>query len=1001
MSLRDYTRKRRFDQTPEPAEDAAATAHRQPIFVVQLHHVSSRHYDFRLEADGVLKSWAVPKGPSLRAGEKRLAVQVEDHPLAYAGFEGDIPQGQYGAGHVQVFDHGTWHCDGDALAALDAGKLDFDLQGDKLRGGFAPVRTRLRGRQPQWLLIKRDDAHAADLDADALVADSDATAQAIETPSAAAAPARRAKASRRRRTPAEALVTEKSASASRPRASAATQAHWRTRALALPGARDAACPTGLRAQLTLLRAEAPDGAQWLHEIKWDGYRLLTDLVDGQAQLRSRNDQAWTDSFAEVATAVQALPVRDARLDGELVVLDAQGRSDFSALQRAIDGTARQPLRYLVFDLLGVAGVDLRATPLLERKQLLRALLGETPGTLAYSAHVIGRGPEVFAASADKGWEGIVSKRADAPYRGGRSADWVKTKHEDSDEFVVVGYTDPKGARSGFGALLLAQLDGTQLRYVGRVGTGFDSALLGEITAQLQALHSPQPTLELPAHIPGRPRDVHWVRPVLIAEVAFRGWAKQGLLRQAAFKRLREDKPMSDLGGDRATPGKSRGARTRTAAAAAGKASRAAATRTAAVSAGGSAAKPGKAGKSSTAADVSTPSRVAKQRVTPAASSAAKPGKPGKSSAAATGNASPRVAKRGAVSAASASSAAKSGKRSVSSESAASGKPAAPAKAASSKTARAPGMSSAKETSTAPAAPSTRKAKALASAAPDGVAITHPERVVFPAAGISKGDVAAYYRAVAPLVLPEIARRPLSLLRCPDGAAGMCFFQKHEGRHLGAHIKAIPLKQKSGTEDYLYIEDVAGLLELVQMNTLELHPWGARVDDPEHPDRLVFDLDPGDGVAWTQVVAAAREIRSKLRAAGLESAVRLSGGKGLHVVVPIMPQASWDQARDFCEAFAQALATQAPERYVATMSKAKRHGVIFVDWLRNGRGNTSVCSWSLRARAHATVAVPLRWEELGKLSGPDAFPLDKAVQRAKRQRNDPWAEVLALKQVLPG
>ncbi|WP_407460718.1 non-homologous end-joining DNA ligase [Xanthomonas campestris pv. raphani] len=968
MSLRDYTRKRRFDQTPEPAGDAAATAHRQPIFVVQLHHASSRHYDFRLEADGVLKSWAVPKGPSLRAGEKRLAVQVEDHPLAYAGFEGDIPQGQYGAGHVQVFDHGTWHCDGDALAALDAGKLDFDLQGDKLRGGFALVRTRLRGRQPQWLLIKRDDAHAADLDADALVADSDATAQAIETPSAAAAPARRAKASRRRRTPAEALVTEKSASASRPRASAATQAHWRTRALALPGARDAACPTGLRAQLTLLRAEAPDGAQWLHEIKWDGYRLLTDLVDGRAQLRSRNDQAWTDSFPEVATAVQALPVRDARLDGELVVLDAQGRSDFSALQRAIDGTARQPLRYLVFDLLGVAGVDLRATPLLERKQVLRALLGETPGTLAYSAHVIGRGPEVFAASADKGWEGIVSKRADAPYRGGRSADWVKTKHEDSDEFVVVGYTDPKGARSGFGALLLAQLEGRQLRYVGRVGTGFDSALLGEITAQLQALHSPQPTLELPAHIPGRPRDVHWVRPVLIAEVAFRGWAKQGLLRQAAFKRLREDKPMSDLGGDRATPGKPRGARTRMAAAAAGKASRAVATRTAAASAGGSAAKPGKASKSSTAA---------------------------------TGNASPRVAKRGAVSAASASSAAKSGKRSVSGESAASSKPAAPAKDASSRAARTPGTSSAKKTSTAPAAAPTRKAKAPASTAPDGVAITHPERVVFPAAGISKGDVAAYYRAVAPLVLPEIARRPLSLLRCPDGAAGMCFFQKHEGHHLGAHIKAIPLKQKSGTEDYLYIEDVAGLLELVQMNTLELHPWGARVDDPEHPDRLVFDLDPGEGVAWTQVVAAAREIRSKLRAAGLESAVRLSGGKGLHVVVPIVPQASWDQARDFCEAFAQALATQAPERYVATMSKAKRHGVIFVDWLRNGRGNTSVCSWSLRARAHATVAVPLRWEELGKLSGPDAFPLDKAVQRAKRQRNDPWADVLALKQVLPG
>ncbi|MCE4302261.1 DNA ligase D [Xanthomonas hortorum pv. vitians] len=918
MSLHDYNAKRRFDQTPEPAGETPARASKQPIFVVQLHHASSRHYDFRLEADGVLKSWAVPKGPSLRVGEKRLAVQVEDHPLSYASFEGDIPQGHYGAGHVDVFDHGHWHCEGDALAALDAGKLEFELQGTLLRGGFALVRTQMRGGKPQWLLFKRTDAYATDLDADALVAQQAAGASDVATSATRAKTASvttRGKTSRAQRVPPDAIAETSTVTSKRVRSGRAGSKQWRTRALALDGARDTPCPTELRAQLTLLREQAPEGERWLHEIKWDGYRLLADMVDGNVQLRSRNDQAWTQRFPEVVRALQALPVRDARLDGELVVLDAQGRSDFSALQRALDGSVTQPLRYIVFDLLGVAGVDLRGTPLLQRKQLLRELLGDQPGTLAFSDHVIGHGPEVFAASAGTGWEGIVSKLAEARYREGRSADWVKTKHANSDEFVVVGYTDPKGARSGFGALLMAQRDGKTLRYVGRVGTGFDDALLGKITTLLQALHSETATLELPTHIPGRPRDVHWVRPVLIAEVAFRGWAKEGLLRQAAFKRLREDKPMSELGGDRAVPG-----------------------------------KPRAANRSGDATRAIAPAR--KTATKKAAKTTAEPS---------TRTASKRV-------------------RSTASKTTAISKTAA-SKSRASKSAASKSTAS-KSTST------------------DGINITHPERVVFPAVGISKGDVADYYRAVAPLVLAEIARRPLSLLRCPDGTGGECFFQKHEGRHLGAHIKAIALKQKSGTEDYIYVEDAAGLLELVQMNTLELHPWGAQIEDPEHPDRLVFDLDPGDDVSWPDVVAAARDIRAKLRSAGLESAVRLSGGKGLHMVVLIVPEAGWEQARDFCEAFAQALATHTPDRYVATMSKAKRHGVIFVDWLRNGRGNTSVCSWSLRAREKATVAVPLRWEELGKISGPDAFPMDKALQRAKRQRADPWESVLALQQYLP-
>jgi len=282
----------------------------------------------------------------------------------------------------------------------------------------------------------------------------------------------------------------------------------------------------------------------------------------------------------------------------------------------------------------------------------------------------------------------------------------------------------------------------------------------------------------------------------------------------------------------------------------------------------------------------------------------------------------------------------------------------------------------------------------------GVSISHPERVVYPAAGLTKGEVAAYYHAVARWILPEIARRPLSLLRCPDGIDGECFFQKHQGRNLGKHVRTVPLRQQSGVEDYLYVEDEAGLLELVQMNALELHPWGACVGDPEHPDQLVFDLDPGPGISWSHIKRAAREIRDGLAARGLESFARLSGGKGLHVVVPLRPKADWDAAREFSDAFAHELAERRPDRYVATMSKAKREGVIFIDWLRNGRGNTSVCSWSLRAREAAAVAMPLRWEELARVAGPQAFPLRKAMQRAARLKAHPWGDWRKSRQTLP-
>jgi bifunctional non-homologous end joining protein LigD len=849
MSLQEYRRKRRFGETPEPDDERRGAVARRPIFVVQLHHASARHYDFRLEADGVLKSWAVPKGPSLRVGEKRLAVEVEDHPLSYATFEGDIPEGHYGAGHVDVYDHGTWACDGDPLEAIAAGKVDFVLHGSRLKGGWKLVRTNMKGKQHQWLLIKRDDEEARDTDADSLLEE--------------AVPPKRTS-TKTVKTIKSTTTTKTSSSRSsrttrtiKPVARRNADARCAKRALSLEHARDKPYPHDFKPQLTDHRDTAPDGETWLHEIKWDGYRLLADVRDGVVALRSRNGLNWTEDFPEVVQAIQALPVTDLRLDGELVVLDAQGRSDFTGLQKVIDGTARQPLRYVVFDMPGVAGVDISRAPLLERKTLLKDLLGDTPGTLAYSDHVFDHGPAVFEASGKAGFEGIISKRVDAPYVNARSPSWVKVKHENTDEFLVVGYTDPKGSRSGFGSLLMAAPDKGGLRYVGRVGTGFDDAKLAAMHRQLKALDTDKAAVELPSHVPFKASSVHWVNPALVAEVAFRGWAKEGLLRQASFKRLREDKTAKELG---------------------------------------------------------------------AAASAA------------------------------------------------------PAKAA--KATKAPA-----------------KAKAPDRDA-DGVNISHPERVVFAKARLTKGDVADYYRQMARWILPEVARRPMSLLRCPDGVDKPCFFQKHHGTGLGDAVEAIPLEQKSGREDYLYIEDTEGLLQLVQMNTLELHPWGASVDDPEHPDRLVFDLDPGEGVTWAAIKAAARDVRDRLQEIGLESFVRLSGGKGVHVVVPLTPKADWAQAKDFCESFAQAMAEHAPDRYVATMSKAKRTGVIFIDWLRNARGATSVCSWSLRARPSAGVAVPLRWEELGRVTAADAFPLPKALQRAQKLKKDPWEGIDQVKQVLP-
>ncbi|KQZ67764.1 MULTISPECIES: DNA ligase D [unclassified Lysobacter] len=814
MSLRDYARKRRFGQTPEPEAQAQARRGRAPIFVVQLHHARARHYDFRLEVDGVLKSWAVPKGPSLRAGERRLAVEVEDHPLAYASFEGDIPQGHYGAGHVDLFDRGTWSAEGDPLERIGAGKLEFELDGERLHGRYTLVRTRPSGRQPQWLLIKRSDRYARDIDADGLL---EGSAKPVRT--------------RVQAKPKPPAAKKKAAA----KAAARTAGkRWKTRAVACAGARVATMPDRVELQLATLRMTAPVGEDWLHEVKWDGYRMLGYGRRGAVRLESRNALDWTERLPRLIAALGELPAAQFIVDGELVALDADGRSDFARLQRELERGDNDDLRLVLFDLLYLDGVDLRACALRDRRALLRDLLAADPTPLlAFSEHIDGAGAQVFQAALDAGLEGIVSKRADAPYRGGRSGDWIKLKHAADESFVVVGYTPPKSSRKGFGSLLLATSERGGLRYVGRVGSGFSDEQLRTLTQRLQALRRQSPTVKLPGHVPFSAASVTWVAPRLTVDIHSRGRGKEGLVRQASFLRVRDD-------------------------------------------------------------------------LTPPSDSTAMP----------------------------------------------------------------------------------------------ATKLTHPERIVFPEDGISKAQVAAYYEAVAPWLLPELAQRPISLLRCPDGVGASCFFQKHHADSLGAGVHAIALKESSGRADYVYVDDVDGVLALVQMNTLEFHPWGAKVDDVERPDRLVFDLDPAEDVPWSELKRAARDVRDRLEELGLRSWPRLSGGKGMHVVVPIQRGPDWAAVKHFCEAFADAMVERTPLRYVATASKAKRQGRIFIDWLRNARGATSVASWSLRARAGAPVAMPLRWDELARVGAPNAFDLAKAQRRAARLRADPWEGFASARQRLP-
>lgn len=824
MSLQEYRSKRRFDRTPEPAAEGRRARGKRPIFVVQLHHASHRHYDFRLQVGDTLKSWAVPKGPSFDPDVKRLAAEVEDHPIDYADFEGDIPKGQYGGGHVATFDKGLWTTDGDAEAQLAKGHLRFRMFGDKLKGGWHLVRTQKPARQPQWLLFKERDDFAGKQEADDLLQD--------VTPPAGTKPARK--------------IDKRAAAVSR------GTHRWAKRAARLDGARATSQRPGFRApQLAKLQADVPSGDAWLHEAKWDGYRLIAQVAKGRARLWSRNEIEWTARAPEIVAAIEALDLDDAVLDGELVA-GAGRQEDFGLLQATLSGDKNATLSYVLFDILQVDGVDLARSPQYQRKALLAEILKSPPDRLVYSSHIVGRGDEALAMALQRGLEGIISKRADAPYHAGRGDAWRKVKQRASEEYAVVGFTAPKGSRNGLGALLLAAPEGARgWRYAGRVGTGFSHDLLETLAAQLAPRARNTPTARVEVDDPDL-RRARWVAPTLVAEVFHHGLGNQGLLRQPSLKTIRRDKRAADL----------------------------------------------------------------REPSSPAARSGSD-------------------------------------------------------------------------------MPASRRTSRVA----DTVELTHPERVVFPDSGITKQQVFDYYRAMSRWLLPEITGRPLSVVRCPQGAGRPCFFQKHHTPGMD-RVDVVPLEEEGGARaDYLVVRDETGLLELAQFNALEFHPWGACADAPDLADRIVFDLDPGPDVAWARVVEAARLVRKRLRALGLVSHVRTSGGKGLHVVVPLKPACPWPQVKDFAHAFAESMAASEPLSYVATATKKFRKGRIFIDYLRNGRGATSVASFSLRAREGAPVAMPLRWEELGRVKGGDAYTLASAPRRMARVGEHPWGDYTRRKQDL--
>jgi bifunctional non-homologous end joining protein LigD len=819
-TLARYWAKRDFSVTAEPrgGDERAGPREGALTFVVQKHWASRLHYDFRLELDGVLLSWAVPKGPSYDPADKPIAIHVEDHPLAYGGFEGTIPKGQYGAGTVIVWDRGTWEPAVDPRQGMKDGKLVFTLHGQKLSGLWELVRIAKPGdRQEAWILFKKRDRLARPRSQyDVLTALPDSVIAK----------------------PLKAETVEGGGGDGLP-----------------PGAVPAPMPARLAPQLPTLAAAAPSSDQWVWEIKFDGYRLLARVEGKQVQLITRGGHDWSAKMPGLVGAVAALGLGSAWLDGEIVVMGANGMPDFHALQNAIDNSRSASIEYFLFDLPYFEGYDLRRVPLVARRQVLQRLLEERPQPrLRFSAAFDADAAAILESARRMGLEGVIAKRKDAPYESRRTETWLKLKNKLRQEFVVVGYTDRSSGEPEVGALMLGVHDGPgPLRYVGNVGTGWDAktaAGLKKQLAKMEVAASPVGEQKLPRSRWGtRNQPVHWVQPRLVVEVEFSDWTPEQQLRHAKFIAVRTDKP---------------------------------------------------------AADVQL------------------------------------------------------------------------------------------ETAVMPAGPALAQGGSSIVA---GIKVSNPERVVDAASGVTKLELVRYYESVADWMLPHLQGRPCSLVRGPQGVGGELFYQKHLNEQQIPDVRELPVAIWPGHSALLEVPTRKALVAAAQLNVIEFHTWNAVVRRIDKPDRVIFDLDPGEGVPWQQVQEAAMLVRGMLGELGLQAWLKTSGGKGLHLVVPLAPRDDWDTVTDVSEAVVQHLARVIPQRFVAKPGAGNRIGRIFVDYLRNTHGATTAAAFSARSRPGLGVSMPIGWEDLGALKASDQWNVRTAREHLSFQTADPWVDYWTCRQTL--
>jgi len=975
-----YNRKRRFDETPEPSgarasrKQGARKTTRQAAdealsYVIQEHDARRLHYDFRLELNGTLLSWAVPKGPSLDPSVKRLAVHVEDHPVEYGSFEGEIPAGNYGAGSVIVWDRGTWEPIGGAAEAARsyaAGKLKFRLHGEKLQGGWTLVRSHMRGSgdKEQWLLIKeRDDEARDESDYDILkkrpgsvLSGSAPAGKGVKTRTAAtkgtgkATAATKATAAVADTTPAAKRAGKNGAKAAsssradpkRPDIVATRNAQSLRELAASPsieGAVKARLPATFKPQLATLVDAAPPGDEWSYEIKFDGYRVLAridrDAKGSAVKVFTRAGNDWTAKFSKQVKAFEQLGIESAWLDGEAVVLDENGVPNFQGLQNAFDANRPQDIIVYLFDIPFLNGYDLRGVPLEQRRAILRALMEEVDDSvLRFSNDFDFSAEDLLRSACDMALEGIIGKRRDSGYLSGRSSTWIKLKCRRRQEFVIGGYSEPSGSRAAFGALLLGVYDGKgKLQYAGRVGTGFDAALLRSVKKELDA----HETQRMPFAAAPRERSrtpVHWVEPVLVAECNFAEWTSEGIVRQASFVSLRNDKPARQI--VKETPRQGADVQQQT----------------------------------DSGSDEAPKKRVArKTSVSTAAASGA--GKTG----AASSKAEAKTA--GAKDVGMRSRGVETGSAKVSA-----------AKTVATKTS----ATKAKATE----GKATKSSAASAPAEVAGVRISHPDRVIDKSSGARKIDLVQYYESVADWMLPHLQDRPVSLVRAPEDIGGELFFQKHSQKLSIPNVTQHP-GLDPGHPALITVDTLKALVGAAQMGTVEFHTWNAVVSNIEKPDRVVFDLDPDASLGWERMIEAAQLTRSLLEELGLKSFCKTSGGKGFHVVVPLAKQAGWDEVKDFSQAVAQHMAATLPKYFSAKMGAQNRKQKIFVDYLRNNRGSSTVAAFSARARPGLGVSVPLSWDEVASTTGGDQWTIENLHERLADLKSDPWADYTKTRQ----